>query len=266
MKDKKLNSYIDRANKIRKSDQRDAKKESGSRAGGKDVPRRGPCDFSVYWAMNRVRRTSSMRENAVISVLGGISIFSALYLFIGTVGWPMTPFLFYGRIVMAIAALAWLVYLARHQIYCIFTYPFYVNFDRRLSFPLTGWETLVSPDNFSSLSHWRSECGLTVEVIDDSEQFGELVRSVFYLFCHRTRQVYDAYETSDTEPWKFDRYELRGRCNCTIAGYLYSMIRRDLDRISRAAGNIREVRVSCSGPEREYQKVSFTSDSEGTSS
>ncbi len=267
MKDKVFQSYIQKAGKIKDALKRDATRKLNSQTIKKEtLHQRKPYSFPVYWAMHRVRKTSSKKETIIIALLGGPSLFAAFYFFIGTAEWPVTPFLFNARIVTAAIVFAWLIYILRLKIYCLFTYPLYINWDKKLHFRLTGWQILVTSPRFIKLCYWRTGCSITITVSDNTKEFRELIHSIFYLFCHRTRPVYEAFESESSEEWAYDNYTLKGRCNSSIAGYIYAMIKNDLNKIAGATGAIKEISITCGETEKEFAKVSFTSDSEGTSS
>ena len=265
MKDKLFQLYNKKAGKIRDEIRREETRTTDTPA-KKQAHRRNPYGFAVYWAMHGGKKASSRKEAFIIALLGGPSLFAALYFFIATAEWPVTPFLFNARIVTAAVVLAWLIYIFRWMIFAIFTYPFYLNWDKKLHFKVTGWEDLVSSRNFANHRFWRSGCSISITATGTTEDFREGVQSIFYIFCHRTGPVYRFYESEDSEPWSYTGLTLRGRCNCTIAGQIYSMIKKDLNRIAEATGAIREITITCPGKEMEFATAWFTSDSEGTSS
>ena len=265
MKDKLFQLYNKKAGKIRDEIRREETRTTDTPA-KKQAHRRNPYGFAVYWAMHGGKKASSRKEAFIIALLGGPSLFAALYFFIATAEWPVTPFLFTARIVTASVVLVWLIYIFRWKIFAIFTYPFYINWDKKLHFKVSGWEELVSSRNFTNPLFWRSGCSLSITATDGTDDFKEAIHSIFYLFCHRAWPVYGAYESEDSEPWEYTGFTLRGRCNCTVAGYIYSMIKKDLNRIAEATGAIREITITCPGEEKEFATVWVTSDSEGTSS
>ncbi len=265
MKDKLFKSYNKKAGNIRGEIRREETRTTETPI-KKNARLRNPYSFAVYWAMHGGRKASSRKEAIIIALLGGPSLFAALCLFIATAEWPVTPFLFNARIVTTAAVLAWLTYIFRWKIYCIFTYPFYINWDKKLHFRVSGWEDLVSSRNFTNARFWRTGCSISITATDTTEEFREGVQSMFYIFCHRTGPVYGAYESEDSEPWSHTGFTLRGRCNCTVAGYIYSLIKRDLDKIAGATGAIREITITSKGKEKELSTAWFTSDSEGTAS
>jgi hypothetical protein len=237
MKDKLFQSYHRKAGKIREEDQHDRTRGSDSKQARDTLQRRrDPYGFAVYWAMHGGKKTSSRKEAFIIGLLGGSSLFAAVYFFIATADWPVTPFLFNARIVTGTVVLAWLIYISRWKIYSIVTYPAYINWYRKIHCRLSGWEDLVSSRNFTNPRFWRNGCSISITAADTTEEFKKGVQSIFYIFCHRTRPVYGAYESKDSEPWSYTGLTLRGRCNCTIAGQIYSMIKKRPEQDRRGHG------------------------------
>ncbi|TAL37038.1 MAG: hypothetical protein EPN93_06320 [Spirochaetes bacterium] len=257
---KKARALEEKAKRTGKKDNLTPKESRENTYGGK------PYSFPVYWAMHRVRKTYTNREAIAYVILAVPIVFAALFLFLVSLDWPITPFLYRARIITAIALGVWLVYCMRRKILCLATFPFFRNWDKRLSFTVTGWDQLVASDNFTNICSWRTPCSITVMYAKDTEEFRELVRSIFYIFCSRTLPVFEAFESEESDAWGYNGYSLQGRANCTIAGYLYYLVRKDLKKVARITGNIREVAIACSHYEKVYEKTTTSSDSEGTSS
>jgi hypothetical protein len=86
----------------------------------------------------------------------------------------------------------------------------------------------VSSDNFTDPCFWRTGCSITVIPKERTEEFMELAHSIFCLFCGKTHPVFEAFESEDSGVWEYNDYSLGGRSNSSIAGYIYSMIKKGL--------------------------------------
>jgi len=146
---------------------------------------------------------------------------------------------------------AWSVRVAYRWLGLVAGLPAFRRFPRDVSFPVDGWDALLTPRIADDVEQWSTRCQIEIALAPGADE--AVLTAAADLFVPRTRRWFYGEggpiggAASDLrEAWRRDGLVLRGSANLWVVGDIYRFL-RTLDRLHRRIGGVAGVTLGASG-------------------
>jgi len=197
-----------------------------------------PYSFRSYWKIRQQWDESGIAIFAW-SFVYALCFLSLFFFFI----MPASEIMISLRIVSTALCFLCIIKIFYYHIKTVFTYPFYIKWEKRMPFNVYGWADLLKYDGFSNHDKWLNKCIITLSIKASSEYYVNAMKASMELFCKDTNRTFDKYYSESLARWDFDNNVLDGSCNCIIIGKIYRYITGDLTKIHKITEMIESVSI-----------------------
>jgi len=195
--------------------------------------------FKTFWTMKKEREESNA-SILIWSVIYALSFLTLFFLFASN----STEFYHkYLKIFFILLSALCVFRILYYYLQTMITYPFYINWIKRMPFTITGWSGLFSYDGFYDHETWIKECTLSISCKPCSDYYRNALYSSLLLFCNKANRTFVRYHDGNLITWKNNRDSISGSCNCKIIGKLFRYIIIDLKKIHNITNIIDSVNI-----------------------
>lgn len=235
MKNKKLNTLIEKANKIND----DIKANSAHGELTPVNPQIRFRDFKLYYALLNNRKDG----------WGALD-------FIGVVVFPLLAWVaFLGRnestlfTVFKIVSIGGAVFFITKEffvqpmLHCA-RYPFFKNWIGNSGINVAGWEKIYNKDEILIDTNWYQHCSVLVALDSNCPPITKtLIDAASVIFIDNTKWVQNNSD-GNLNAWELKDGRLAGSANNAVLGYIQRLILNDLNTINKAYGGIASVEIN----------------------
>ncbi len=199
--------------------------------------------FKLYFALRDRGYSNNWRSDFARNLLLGASVVFFIFLLAAD---PDIAVVFYGRIILFSLTLILIILIFFKSLKHILSYFWYKDWQKRLTFKLSGWDEISSNDKLIQNANWYKECYITIHLNPGCTQLTTgFIHAACIVFCKYSNDVENQFE-SGINAWTFNNMQLKGSANCAVLGFIYRFISEDLNLINKMHGGISSVELSYS--------------------